>query len=594
MDKISVSDIRQKFPMYGDVPDEQLVLAIRKKFYPDIPLKDFLGKIEFTAPDPTEGMSGWDKFRAGAGKAMVDTARGLGQVVGLVDRQDVAESRKRDAPLLKTTAGTAGDVVGNLAMLAPTALIPGAATIPGAALIGAATGLAAPSTSTGETLTNIGLGAVTGPASVVAGRAIGSGVQATKALVEPFTKSGQEAMAARTLQNFVGDRQAAARALQGGRALVPGSTPTMAQASGDSGLAQLERTLRNNPETGPLIESQLAAQRAARLKAVQDIAGTDDYYNAIKSGRATFAAEDYANAMRDGIDAGMARALQPQISALMERPSIQQAKQAAQSLAKEQNITIDKWGSIEGLDWLKKGLDDLISAAKKPGSSIGDAKLRALVQTKNDLMSVIEEVAPKYKAANDNFAAMSQQVNSMDVARDLLNRMQSPLARAGASQREMKNEFARALEQSMSSTKRATGIDMPIDRVMQPQDVATLKNVVADMARSAAAEDAGRALGSPTAQNLAAQNLLRRTLGPTGLPQSWAESTALQGLLSPYSALTRMAGSDRAVMERLARASLDPQDAASLLLMQPSVSRIGLLAPEAMRYAPAASLGLLR
>lgn len=594
MDKISVADIRQKFPMYGDVPDEQLVLAIRKKFYADIPLKDFINRIEFTAPDPTEGMSGLDKFRAGIGKAMTDTARGLGQMVGLVDRQDVAASRKLDAPLLKTTEGAAGNVLGNIGMLAPTALIPGAATIPGAAIIGAASGLAAPSVSTGETLTNIGAGAAVGPASVVAGRALGAGWQAAKGLVEPFTKSGQEAIAARTLQQFAGNGNSAANAMRSGQQLVPGSTPTMAQASGDSGLAQLERTLRNNPETGPMIEAQLAAQRAARLKAVQNVAGTDEYYNAIKAGRATFAAEDYAKALAGGIDQDMARALQPQISALMERPSIQQAKQAAQSLAKEQNITIDKWGSVEGLDWLKKGLDDLISAAKKPGSSIGDARLRALVQTKQDLMSVIEDIAPKYRAANDNFAAMSQQVNSMDVARDLLNRMQTPLARAGASQREMKNEYARALEQAMESTKRATGMDLPIDRVMLPRDVATLKNVASDMARSAAAEDAGRAIGSNTAQNLAAQNLLRRTLGPTGLPQSWAESTVLQGLLTPYSAAARIAGSDRAVMERLARAAVDPQDAAALLRMQQAPSAIGLLAPEAMRYAPAAPLGLLR
>lgn len=594
MDKITVDQIRQKFPMYGDVPDEQLVLAVRKKFYADMPLKDFLNRIEFTAPDPTEGMSGLDRFRAGLGKAMVDTARGVGQMVGLVDRQDVQDSRKRDEALLKTGAGMAGNLVGNLAVMAPAALIPGAATIPGAAVIGAVTGLAAPSTSTEETMKNIALGGAVAPASVLVGRGLGAGVQAGRALFEPFTAKGQEAIAARTLQQFAGDPAAAAAALKNARPLVPGSNPTMAQASGDSGLAQLERTLRNNPETGPLLESQLAAQRAARLKAVQDIAGTDDYYNAIKAGRATFAAEDYGRAMASGIDAPMAQSLQPQIKALMERPSIQQAKEAAQRLAQEKDVVIDKWGSIEGLDWLKKGLDEIISAARKPGSSIGNARLEAMQQTKKDLMSVIEEIAPNYKTANDNFAAMSRQVNSMDVARDLLNRMQTPLARAGASQREMKNEFTRALEQSMESTKRATGMDLPINRVMEPADVATLRNVARDMGRSAAAEDAGRAIGSNTAQNLAAQNLLRRTLGPTGLPQSWAESNLLQGLLAPYTGLTRLAGSERAVLNRLSKAAMDPQDAAALMLMQQQPSRLGLLAPEAMRYVPSAAMGLLR
>jgi hypothetical protein len=545
-------------------------------------------------PDPTEGMSTSEKLFAGIGKGMTDVGRGLGQMVGLVDRKDIEEARKRDAALMNTGAGAFGNVVGNVAAMLPTALIPGAATLRGATMIGAGSGLAAPSTSTEERLKNIGLGAVVAPAAILTGRGLASGYQAAKGLVEPFTKSGQEAIAARTLQQFAGNPTVASSSLRNAAPLVPGSRPTMAQASGDAGLAQLERTLRNNPETGALIEAQLASQRAARLKAVQDIAGTDDFYNLIKEGRSTFAAEDYAKAMANGIDPQMAKALGPQIKNLMERPSIQQAKQAAQNLAREQNISIDKWGSIEGLDWLKKGLDDLISSAKKPGSSIGDARLRALVQTKKDLMSVIEDVAPNYKLANDNFAAMSQQVNSMDVARGLLDRMQSPLARAGASQREMKNEFARALEQSMESTKRSTGMDLPIDKVMLPNDVATLKNVVKDMARSASAEDAGRAVGSNTAQNLAAQNLLRRTLGPTGLPQTWAESNMLQGLLAPYTGLTRIAGSDRAVMERLANAALDPQDAASLLLLQSSPSRLSLIAPEAMRYAPATAAGLLR
>ena len=112
--------------------------------------------------DPTEGMSGKDKFLAGVGKAMTDTARGVGQMFGAVSRDDVAESRRLDSSLMDTGAGMAGNFAGNVAMLAPTAMIPGAATIPGASIIGAATGLAQPSTSTGETLQNTALGGAAG------------------------------------------------------------------------------------------------------------------------------------------------------------------------------------------------------------------------------------------------------------------------------------------------------------------------------------------------------------------------------------------------------------------------------------------------
>jgi hypothetical protein len=108
--------------------------------------------------DPMRDMSTGERLAAGAGKAVADVGRGLGQFVGLVNRNDVAESRKRDAALMGTTGGTVGNIAGNLALLAPTAFIPGAATLPGAAAIGAATGLAQPSTSTGETIQNTAIG----------------------------------------------------------------------------------------------------------------------------------------------------------------------------------------------------------------------------------------------------------------------------------------------------------------------------------------------------------------------------------------------------------------------------------------------------
>lgn len=124
--------------------------------------------------NPERDMSTVDRLRAGAGKAIVDTLRGAGQMVGMADRADVAEARKLDAPLMQTTAGKVGNFAGNLGMLAPTALIPGAATIPGAALVGATTGLIQPSVSTGETLTNIVLGGVGGAAGQAVANKAGS------------------------------------------------------------------------------------------------------------------------------------------------------------------------------------------------------------------------------------------------------------------------------------------------------------------------------------------------------------------------------------------------------------------------------------
>lgn len=537
--------------------------------------------------DPTEGMSTGDKFLAGVGKGMTDVGRGVGQMVGLVSRQDVAESRKRDKALMDTGAGMAGNITGSLAAMLPTAFIPGAATLPGAAAIGAGTGLAAPSESTEETLKNTVLGGVLAPAAVVAGRAIGAGARGAQSLMEPFTKKGQEQIAARTLQRFATDPAKAASNLANARQLVPGSAPTMAQAADDPGLAQLERTLRNNPETGGKIAEQLQAQRAARLSAVQGVAGDDAYYNAIKEGRAVFAKEDYAKAIAEGFDPKALEKAAPKLKAILSRPSIKLAQTVARNLAAENGEQITDLGSVRGLDYLVKALDNKISAAKGVGSSVGKEELRALTKTKADLTSLIEEIAPAYKEARENFAKMSRQVNAMDVGRDVMQRMQSPLARYGASGREMKNEYAKALEGATESIKRSTGMDLPLDRVMNPRDIQTLENVARDMARAANAEDMGRAVGSNTAQNLAAQNLMRRVLGPTGMPETWAESNVLQGILSPYTGLTKLAGSENALMELLANAALDPMRANALMTMAVQPSRVGQFGVNALRYAPA-------
>lgn len=112
--------------------------------------------------DPTSGMSGVEKAIAGYGKAVPDLARGIGQIFGLVSREEVAEARQRDAPLMRSGAGMAGNIAGNLAALLPAAAIPGAATIPGAAAIGSGIGAIQPSVSSAETLTNIGLGGTIG------------------------------------------------------------------------------------------------------------------------------------------------------------------------------------------------------------------------------------------------------------------------------------------------------------------------------------------------------------------------------------------------------------------------------------------------
>lgn len=124
--------------------------------------------------DPMRDMNMGERALAGVGKAFTDIGRGAGQLVGAVSREDVADARKLDAPLMNTTAGAVGNFAGNVAAMVPAAGIPGANTVAGAGVIGAGMGLLAPSTSTSETLTNVALGGAGG----AAGQAIANKVPA--------------------------------------------------------------------------------------------------------------------------------------------------------------------------------------------------------------------------------------------------------------------------------------------------------------------------------------------------------------------------------------------------------------------------------
>lgn len=605
MEKIKLSQIREQFPMYADVPDDQFLMGLRKKLYADIPRDQFYSRIEYdTAADPTDGMSGTDKFLAGVGKGMTDVGRGLGQMVGLVDRKDVAETRQRDAALMKTGAGMAGNVTGSVAALLPAALIPGAATMGGAAAIGLGTGLAAPSQSTGETLKNAALGGVLGPASILAGRAVGAGVRGTQSLLEPFTKSGQNRIAARTLQEFATNPARAAQNLRGAQPLVPGSLPTMAQGADDAGLAQLERTLVNNPETGGGFAERYAAQRAARNSALADLAGDPAKRNAAVAAREAAAGPLYSQAKSAVYE------IDDKLGNLLNRPVMQKALARAKASADNQGRTLQfstqSSGAFagvggapvvtsrritgQGLQDLKMALDDMLV---DPASGIAGSEAATLKSLRGQMIDWMESANPVFKQARQTFAQKSTPINTMDVADALMSKLEPALARYGATTKEHATAYARALEAAKDTVKKQTGINKPIEEVIDAQALKILNDIAKDLGRKVKAEDLGRAAGSNTAQNLSSQNLLRRILGPTGLPQSWSESNLLQGILSPYTGLAKLSGSERAVMERLSTAALDPQDAARLLQLAQQPSRAGLLGAESMRYLPGASAGLL-
>jgi len=594
---LKLSDIRAQFPMYKDVPDEQLLIGLHNKYYQDMPFKDFNAAIEYdNKPNAADGMSTTDKFLAGVGKSLHDTAQGLGQMVGLADRADVAESRRLGADLMNTTAGKVGDFAGNVVTTVPLAFVPGANTLKGAALIGAATGLAQPSTSTDETLSNTGLGAAAGAGGIAAGRALGAGYQAVTGLLRPMTEKGRNKIAAEILQASATDANKAVQNMASARALVPGSVPTVGQVADDAGLAQLERTLYNNPESqGPLARTY-AQQATARMNALQGVAGDDAQIAALTAARNATTAPVYTQAKNANYF------VDNKLDNLLSRPLVQKAMTRAQTIAENEGrpfgFTTTSSAPFSGvggaapevkksitgnsLQDLKMAMDDML---KDPSSGIVGKEATQARNLRGQIVDWIEGANPEFKAARQTYADMSRPINQMQIGQELVNKLQPALSDFGASGMETGATFARQLRNSDKLAANATGFKGAgtLESVMGPNKMATLNAIAQDLALKANGQNLGRAVGSPTMQNMLGQNLLQRIAGPLGVPTSFAQGVLASHAARPYEFVMKAA--QPKILGALSEAMIDPTGkGAALLKLANQPSTLGRIASEAEKY----------
>lgn len=613
---MKLAEIRKQYPQYDMLSDGELAEALHQKFYSQLDFKDFSKRIGYMkGADPSEydpespefrkkygAQSGSDfqNLRAGYGKAAVDLGRGVGQWLGLVSRDDVAAARERDADLMGTKAAKAGNILGAVANAAPAAFVPGANTLAGAAATGAITGALQPSVSTGETLGNIGFGTITGPVATLTGRGAVSGYRGAKSLVDPFTRGGQERIAARTLTAFAGGpaaAQSAAQNIDNAANVLPGVQPTAAELADNAGVAQLERTLKNNPELLTKFAERAKTNKAAIMDALDSIAGDDVAREAAVTARQAATSSLYGAA--DQVTVASNKTL----ADLLKRPSMQKAWGRASALAAEAgeefpdnpealNLAL----SGRQLHYLKMAMDDLADSPKELGIAANEA--RAIAKTRAEFVKHIEEKIPVYRQARETYSAMSKPVNQMDIGQALRDKFQPALADFGAESRSTPQAFARAMREGDALAAKTLGRSQAsIDDVMSQQQMSILNQIGTQLGRRANADDLGRAVGSNTGQNIVSQNVLRQFLGPFGLPESAmqraAESTLAQSALRPVGFAGKL-GEER-VIAKLADAMLDTKEAKRLLELGFTEDQVlgflryqGVLAPAAVSGSNAA------
>lgn len=510
------------------------------------------GSVPTVPMTATAGMSSVDKFRAGAGKGLYDIARGAGQITGIQSQGEIDESAKLDRDLTGTNAGMAGHMLGQTAPFLPLAAVPLSNTLLGGALVGGASGALLP-TETGESRTkNVITGAALGGGTAAATRSAG----VAKSLIDPFTASGRAKIVADTLARFrSGGTMSTPK--------TPGWKATVAEASGDPGLSVLQRgAASKNPQLAAALADRRLEQNAAAAGAIERIAGTEADMNMAKALRSYMTEGFYDQAQKQGVDQGMTQALAPQIENLMARPSIKAAIRQAEGLFDEQSIALAKSGDVRGLQLIKQALDDMIEKAPT-NSAIGRNQLKALKDTRTDLINVLGDIAPMQRVADRNYATFSRPINEMEVGRALREKLVPALMEGQAVTPKITAEnYARALRGLDEQIPRITGYPgSTVENTLTGPNLRALEGVRDDLAARAAADVAGAGPNSHTAQNLASQNIIANIAGPFGMPDSVAQQVAA-------SVLGRTAGhvpgviynraAEPAVEQELARALMDP------------------------------------
>lgn len=495
------------------------------------------------AYDPTNDMSGVSRFVAGYGKAGVDLARGAGQMIGAVNREDVAESRRIDAPLMNTKSGTMGNMAGSMVDLAPLAFIPGANTVGGGAAIGALSGLLQPSVSTEETAKNVGIGAA-GSAAVPALMTAG---KTAKSFIEPLYEGGRNKIVGRAIaDNAATDPQALAQTLRSTKSGVPGVEYTVGEAAQNPSLAALQRTAS---QTNPTVMNEAAARQAANSEArTLALQGVAPDRGAAVTAREAAAKQLYAQADHLPVDAA-------QIGKILERPSMKRAISRAQELAAEKGDVLDlKNLTGKGAHYIKMAMDDMATAS--PVTGIGANEQRAIRDTLTDYLGKMEAQLPSYGHARTTYAQMSRPINQADVVEEIAKKgtnFRGDLTPAA---------YARALRDE--TAQKVTGQpNATLGKVMEPGQMSTLNSIKDDLLRQDFAQTAGKGAGSDTVQKLAYSNMLNqagvpsavRNFGPSGIVGNVAQKA---GQIVYKDANEKLA-------EKLAKALLDPSQAATLV-----------------------------
>ena len=538
-----------EFPDGTDNATMERALSDYRTAPTDMPVTD-LPAVQAEIPRATDGMSGFDRFRAGLGKSLVDTGLGFAQatvdqasrVAGIGDaliankvgsddfrrgvqrvndiwrtpqrylQQQAAERRKLDEDLISTPGGLLGNVTGVLAQAvgpglaargtgAATALLP--TSVGGNALQGGLLGYIQPAVSEGDRATNAAIGTGGGLLGAAIPQAVGAAARTARNVVSPFTHAGSERAAARVLSDFAEDP---ARLVNRAQSAVPGVQRTLAEESLDPGIAQLQRTIA--AREGAAFDSLARRNNAARVNAIRQFAAEPRDIEAARLARTQAVQGDLQQALAAPpvrTDATR-RAVENAVEQSTGDPAVQGGLTQIRDLLMRQDqagqaVPEDRMFILENV---RKTIGSMLEGRYGGDNAASLRGARQLIGVRDQLNNEISGQVPAFGNYLNRFRQESVPINRMQIGQELLERGSSAIPDPTTGLENLTPAaFGRQARDLDALAARATGFDRArAANILQPQDIATINAVNDDLARTAYAANAARGSGSDTFQKL--------------------------------------------------------------------------------------------
>lgn len=360
-------------------------------------------------------MSTGQRLAAGAGKAVYDTARGLGEIIGLEKPKDIAQARIQDEALMRTGAGKTGNVLGYVGEAIPLARVApglggGAVAALGTrmalgGLTGGAQGYAAPYATSGEHVANTLIGAGLGAGLPGAGAAASNVVR------------GLASPEARLL-------------MQGGVRLTPGQMLGGAAKTVEDKLTSLPvvgGAIRKGQQRA-LDDFNLATvQKALEPIGVKLGKATKAGYDAIQDGREAIskAYDSVLGQMKGRIDSQMTNAIAKTLGNHINTLPEHLARQLMQTVDERVLQKLGNGQRVAGKE-IKEVISTLGNEIRSAGQSVDPAYRqlgKAYQAIQNDVKSMLKR---------NNSKALGEELSNVDASHARMLRVENAAAKVGA------------------------------------------------------------------------------------------------------------------------------------------------------------------